>query len=111
MSPFPCEACQLSKHHRVSFVPRIDKRASSFFELVHSDIWGPINIVSNKFQYFVTFVDDYSHMTWLFLMKARSELLSIFKLFEKEIKTQFNKKVQVLHSDNAREYQSSVFAS
>ncbi|XP_042946560.1 uncharacterized protein LOC122279793 isoform X3 [Carya illinoinensis] len=111
VSPFSCEACQLSKHHRVSFVPRIDKRASSPFELVHSDIWGPINIESNKFQYFVTFVDDYSRVTWLFLIKARSELLSIFQMFWKQIKTQFNKKVQILRSDNGREYLSGAFAT
>ncbi|XP_042988400.1 uncharacterized protein LOC122316031 isoform X3 [Carya illinoinensis] len=111
VSPFSCEACQLSKHHRVSFVPRLDNRASIPFELVHSDIWGPINIVSNKFQYFVTFVDDYSRMIWLFFMKARSELFSIFKVFRKEIKTQFRQKVQILRSDNAKEYQSNSFTT
>jgi hypothetical protein len=68
-----CEACQLSKHHRVSFPSRVVSRVSSPFELVHSDVWGPINIASNKFHYFVTFVDDFSRMTWLFLMKNRSE--------------------------------------
>jgi hypothetical protein len=55
----PCEACQLSKHHLVSFPSRVICRVSSPFELVYSDVWGPIKIMSNKFHYFVTFVDDF----------------------------------------------------
>jgi hypothetical protein len=106
-----CEACQLSKHHRVSFPSRVVHRVSSPFELVHSDVWGPINVASNKFHYFVTFVDDFSPMTWLFLMKNRSKLFSIFQFFRNMIKTQFAQKICILHSDNAKEYTSSSFAS
>jgi hypothetical protein len=63
-----CEPCQLSKHDRVSFPSRVVNRISSPFELVQSDVWGPINVTSNKFHYFVTFVDDFSHMKWLILI-------------------------------------------
>lgn len=62
---------------------------SSLFELVHLDAWGSVNFASNDFHYFVTFVDDHSRMTWLFLMKNRYELFSIFQPFHKEIKTKF----------------------
>jgi hypothetical protein len=72
----------------VSFLSCPINRASSPFELVHSVVWGLVNIASNNFQYFVTFVDDHSRMTWLFLMQNRSEF-SIFQLFRKEVKTQF----------------------
>jgi hypothetical protein len=85
-----CETCQLSKHPHVPFPSRIVSRVSRPFELVHYDIWGPMNIASNKFHYFVTFVDDFSHMTWLFLMKNRSKLFSIFQIFRNMIKTQFS---------------------
>jgi transposase InsO family protein len=106
-----CEACQLSKHHRASFPSRVVPRVSSPFELVHSDVWGPITTVSNKFHYFVTFVDDFSRMTWLFLMKNRSELFAIFQIFRNMIKTQFAQKIRILRSDNAKEYMSHSFAS
>jgi hypothetical protein len=59
-------------------------------------------VESNQFQYFVTFVDDFSRMTWLFLMSH---------LFRKDIKTQFNKKIRVLQSDNTKEYVSHSFSS
>jgi hypothetical protein len=58
-----CEARHLSKHHCVPFPSRVVSRVSHSFELVQSNIWGPMNIVSNKFHYFVTFVDDFSCMT------------------------------------------------
>ena len=44
----------------------IVNKASAPFELVHSNVWGPCPIMSlTKFKYFVTFVDDFSHVTWL----------------------------------------------
>ena len=58
------------------------------------------------FQYFVTFVDDYSRTTWLYLMKNRFELFSHFRAFYAEIHTQFHVSIQSLRSDNAKEYVS-----
>ena len=98
----------LSRHRRVSFSSRVVSHVAHPFELVHSDVWGPMNIASNKVHYFVTFVDDFSRMTWLFLIKNRSEL---FFVFRNMIKTQFTKKIRILHSNNAKEYISSSFAS
>ena len=107
-----CESCQFAKHHRLSYNHRVNKRASAPFELVHSDVWGPCPIVSpTGFQYFVTFVDDYSRTTWLYLMKSRSELFSHFRAFCAEIHTQFHVYVQNLRSDNAKEYVSEQFQS
>jgi len=59
----------------------------------------------SDFSYFVTFIDDYSRMTWLFLMKDRYEILSIFQRFHREISTQFNCSLKILRSDNALEYE------
>ncbi|KAL0285626.1 UNVERIFIED_CONTAM: Retrovirus-related Pol polyprotein from transposon RE2 [Sesamum calycinum] len=56
-SRLACESCELGKNHRASFPPRVDKRSSSPFTLVHSDIWGPCRFESiNGFRYFITFV-------------------------------------------------------
>ncbi|RVW74980.1 Retrovirus-related Pol polyprotein from transposon RE1 [Vitis vinifera] len=61
LSSLPCESCQLGKHTRVSFPKRLNNRAKSPFELVHTNVWGPCRIASTLgFQYFVTFIDDYS---------------------------------------------------
>ena len=75
LSSLNCELCQCAKLHRVHLSRRVNKRASAPFELVHSDVWGPCPGLSlNGFKYFVTFVDDFSRITWLYLMKSRSKL-------------------------------------
>ena len=59
-----CESCQYAKLHCVHLSPRVNKRASDPFELIHSDVWGPCPFMSpTGFKYFVTFVDDFSRMS------------------------------------------------
>ncbi|RVW62587.1 Retrovirus-related Pol polyprotein from transposon RE2 [Vitis vinifera] len=54
LSSLTCESCQLGKHTRVSFPKRLNNRAKSPFELVHTDIWGPCRTASTLgLQYFV----------------------------------------------------------
>src|SRR5262249_39596881 len=107
-----CESCQFTKHHRVSYSPRVSELASAPFEIVHSDVWGPSPVISQSgFCYFVIFGDDYSRTTWLYLMKNRSDLFSIFCSFCSEINTQYSTTIRILRSDNAKEYLSSSFQS
>ena len=112
LSSLECESCQLGKYTHVSFLKRLDPRTKSHFELVHTDVWGPSRSASTLgFRYFVTFINDYSRCTWLFLMKTRVELFSIFKKFHAEIDTQFNTSIHILRSDNAKEYFFMQFSS
>ncbi|RVW41005.1 Retrovirus-related Pol polyprotein from transposon TNT 1-94 [Vitis vinifera] len=105
-----CESCHFAKHHRSSLGPRLNKRVESLFELVHSDVWGPCPVTSQTgFRYFVTFVDDFSRMTWIYFMKNRSEVFSHFCAFSAEIKTQYDVSVKILRSDNGKEYVSNSF--
>jgi len=56
------------------------------------------------FIYFLLFVDDFSHMMWLYLLKERSEVSSVIESFFNEIKNQLSTSIRVLHTDNALEY-------
>ena len=63
---------------------------------------GPCPIMSHtEFKYFVTFVDNFSRVTWLYLMKNRSKFFSHFSAFCAAIQNQFYVSVQTLRSDNA----------
>ena len=74
-SRLECQACELGKHHRSSFSPRINKRSLHPFDLVHSDVWGPCRLPNVLgFRYFLSFVDDFSRVTWLYLLKERLEV-------------------------------------
>ena len=106
------ESCQYAKQHRMHFSPRVNKRAFAPFELVPSSVWGPCPVLSpTGFRYFVTFVDDFSRVTWFYLMKSCSKLFSHFSIFCDEIQTQFHVFVQTLRSDNDKEYLSEPFQS
>ena len=86
LSTLDCESCQLGKHTRATFSRSTEGRSESIFSLVHSDIWGSSRVSSTLgFRYFVSFIDDYSRCTWVFLMKDRLELFSVFKSFFAEI--------------------------
>jgi len=112
LSSLECELCQFGKHSHSSFSSRVSKRANFPFSVVHSNVWGPSRVSCKQgFHYFVTFIDDFSRTTWLYLMKTRSELFTVFTTFCVEIRTQFNVPIRVLRSDNALEYLSSPFKS
>ena len=77
-----CDSCQLGKHVRSSFPNRTQNKVDSLFFVIHFDIWDPSYVSSTLgFQYFVTFIDNYSRCTRLYLMKDHFELFSIFKSF------------------------------
>ena len=76
--------------------------------VIHSDVWGPSKVTTfGGSRWFVTFIDDCTRMTWVCLMKSKSEVNLLFQIFYKMVRTQYNAQVQVLRSDNGGEYLSS----
>ena len=107
ISIFKCEVCELAKSHRTSF-PLIFNKSPVPFMVIHSDVWGPSKVPTLGGSYwFVTFIDDCTRMTWLCLMKSKSEVTLLFQKFYNIICTQYNARIKVLHSDKGGEYQSS----
>ncbi|KAJ0521521.1 putative RNA-directed DNA polymerase [Helianthus annuus] len=97
-----CETCFLAKSHRHTFKPN-DTKVDSPFLLIHSDVWGPAKVMGGggqNFWYFVTFIDDCTRMTWIYLLKNKSEVFSKFTWFYAMIKTQYKSDIQILRSDN-----------
>ena len=61
------------------------------FTLVHSNIWGPSPVKSlDGFSYFVIFIDDFSRVTWVYLMRHRDDLFNLFRSFHQMIQTQYD---------------------
>lgn len=108
---FSCEICQLAKHTRSTYTP-LNYKPSKPFTLIHSDVWGPSRIKNiSGSRWFVSFIDDHTRLTWLFLMKEKSQVEDIFRRFNSMIQTQFQTKVQILKTDNALEYFKSTLGS
>ena len=78
--------------------------------MIHSDVWGITPVISHaNYKYFVTFIDDYSKYTWIYFLRSKSEVCSVFKKFVAYIETQFSSKIKVLRSDSGGEYMSHEF--
>jgi GAG-pre-integrase domain len=89
---FMCEIYIKVKNHRSTYLSSDNKRLAPF-DLIHTDVWGPSPINSKySYQWFVIFIDDFSQMTWLYLLKTKEEVKEIFKVFMIMVKTQFEKK-------------------
>ena len=87
-------------------------RAPCAFDIIHSDVWGPSPVTAlTGYRYYVTFINDYSRCTWVYLLKKKSEVFPLFIQFLQMIKTQYKTIVRTLRSDNGREYISNDFCS
>ena len=100
-SDFKCSICELAKGHRVLSM----NKSPVPFMLIHYDVWGPAKNPSlNGSRWFVSFIDDQTHMTWVCLMKSKNEVSFLFQKFHKMIATQYQSHIQVLRTNNGREF-------
>jgi hypothetical protein len=73
-----CAGCVLGKHHWDSFDKRASWHASSPLQLVQSDLCGPFSSPSfSGCKYLLTFIDDFSRHTWVYLLKLKSEVFGL----------------------------------
>jgi transposase InsO family protein len=72
---------------------------------VHSDVWGLAPITSyNHFRYFVTFIDDFSRTTWVYLLSTKDEVFQKILEFLTFVENQYNTKIKIFRYDNGNEY-------
>ena len=75
----PCDYCLLGKQHRVSFNCKSTKKLE-ILELVYSDVCGPIEVeILGGYKYFVTFIDDSSRKTLVYLLKSKDQVFQNFQ--------------------------------
>ncbi|RDX89990.1 hypothetical protein CR513_28197, partial [Mucuna pruriens] len=105
-----CEGCLLGKQHMLPF--SIDKawRAKDLLELVHIDICKLMRASSlNNNRYFILFIDDFSRITCVNVLKEKSEVFGIFKMFKTLVEKQSGKHIKVLRSDYGKKYNFHKF--
>lgn len=105
----PCDHCLAGKQHRASFA-RKSTRKQAKLELVHSDVCGPIEVESNGGnKYFVTFIDDATRKTWIYILKTKSQVFETFQKFHVMVERETESKLKCLRTDNGGEYTSHEF--
>ena len=58
----------------------------------------------NGYRFFLTIVDDNSRMTWVYLLKFKSDVFHILQSFLSLVQTLFKKQVKRVWSDNETEF-------
>lgn len=83
------------------------QRTTQLLELVHTDLADFQNTRSRggKFWY-ISFIDDYSSYTKLYLLKAKSEAREAFIKYKAEVENQLDMKIKRVRSDKGKEYKN-----
>jgi len=108
---FFCELCVYAKAMRKS-VPKARKgeHAKKFGEEVHPDLWGPAPVeTKGGRRYYITFINDYTCMTHLYLLHTKANAFDAYKDFEAWSGNQLKVPICVLHSDRRGEYLGKEF--
>ena len=102
-----CEVCVEAKHPKKAFNKSVS-RTSSLLELVHSDLGDFKNSMSRGGKhYYITFVDDFSRFTKVYLLSTKDEAEEKFLIYKAEVENQLNLKIKRLRSDRGGEYDSN----
>jgi len=113
VGPDLCPICIKAKHQRQITRTPVE-RTSRPFQLVHSDLCGPIQPESaSGFRYFIVYIDDFSRSVWVYFLRTKTavEVVSVFQ----ELLASLDKKypewpVTRFRCDNGRgEYDNSLF--
>ena len=76
-----CEPCLAGKMHANTF-PCSSWCASRPLELVHSNVHDVGHISMSGYQYWITFIDNYSRFRFVIPLKAKSQAFEAFKMFK-----------------------------
>ena len=101
-----CQTCQYGKQNRLPF-PTATWKASNKLQLIHTDVGGPQRTPSLKgSHYYISFIDDLTKMCWIYFLKFKSEVRNTFRKFKAKVENESGCKIQILRSDNGKEYTS-----
>ena len=104
-----CSGCKLAKFSALPFNKSMSCSTAPF-DIIHSDVWGPAPVsTKGGSTYYVSFIDDYTRYTWVYLMKRRSDFFGIYNNFRALVKTQHSVVIKCFRCDLGGEYTSNDF--
>jgi hypothetical protein len=104
-----CDACILGKHRKQPFHDSTSIECGKL-GLKHYDLCGLVPIpLANGNKYIMYFIDDYTRMRWVYLLKDKSHAFETFKYFHLWIQNEAQSHIDTIHTDIGREYTSNGF--
>lgn len=103
------EVCIRGKHHKQPFKMK-GRRKNNPLELIHMDVNGPMPESSiGGHSFFVTFIDDFTKMVYLYLLKKKSNVFQTFCWYKAEAENQTWRKIKAIRSDDGGEFDNQQF--
>jgi hypothetical protein len=106
-----CNTCTKVMATCIPFPEEMQNQASIYGDLIHTDLWGPMQMESVAGHlYYMSFTDDFSRETKLDFLALKSETLSAFKRYEASLMRQHpGAKIHKLCLDCGGKYLSAEF--
>ncbi|KAJ1309296.1 hypothetical protein OPQ81_004958 [Rhizoctonia solani] len=99
-----CLGCIKGKSTIQPFPKGQSEPVKNIGNLFYSDVWGPAHTTSLQGNsYFITFIDAYSHFTFVYFMKHKNEAVNKYISLCTFLATQKNLKIKRIHFDNGKE--------
>lgn len=106
-----CKGCAQRKTVKKPFLSS-ESKANGILDIIHSDVCGPMATTSlSGYNYYVSFIDDFSRKAWIYFMKGKNEVFSKFKEFKALVENLSEKKIKIFRSDNGGEFTGGEFKS
>eukprot|EP00253_Pinus_taeda_P003929 PITA_03929 len=103
------KTCQFDKKTRSQFIEK-EGSASKPLELVHTDLCGPSKKKSPQGEeYFILFIDYFSRIYLIGLLKHKDEEFEKFKAFKALVESESDRKIKCLQYDRGGEFTSNEF--
>ena len=103
-----CEVCVESKTTKKSCKPV--ERKSELLSLIHNDLRDLKNTMTRGGKrFYITFIDDYSRSTRVYLLRNQDEAMDAFIKYKNEVENQLSKKIKRLRFDRGGEHESNPF--
>ncbi|HEY5234640.1 MAG TPA: DDE-type integrase/transposase/recombinase, partial [Rhabdochlamydiaceae bacterium] len=102
-----CIPCKRGKQHKKSHSPKIVNSINTPLELLHMDLFGPINVrsIGGK-SYSLVVTDDYSRFSWVYFLGTKDETPDILKYLFLRLENLCRLKIKMIRSDNGTEFKN-----
>ena len=90
-----CKGCALGNNAKKPFA-HSTSRAQEILDLIHSDVCGSMSKSLGGHLYYVTFIDDHSRKTLVYLLKSKDEVFIKFQEFKEKAENLTERKIKIL---------------
>ena len=105
-----CDECIKSKITRKSLPKISGEQAKKLGDKIYSDVWGPSrHLTTDKKLYYVSFIDDHSRESAIYLMSSKDQVFAKYKLYEAMMSWQRDVCIKTLLTDRGGKYTSKEF--